>query len=121
MSEENLFLQINKPKDMNNLTDLEKKHLPIIECPDTVKKGEPFKVTIHVGKQLKHPNESTHFIEWIELLAEDLFISRVDLEPVVGIPKVTLTISLNESHMLKARERCNIHGIWEYEKEVKVE
>ena len=121
MNEENLFLQINKAKDMKNLTDLEKKHLPIIDCPSTVKKGEPFEVKIEVGKLLKHPNENIHYIEWIELFADDhLFISKVELIPVVGSPKVTLTISLNESHTLKARERCNLHGIWEYAKEVKV-
>lgn len=122
MAEENLFLRINKAKDPNNLVDLEKKHLPVIECPDNVKKGEPFKVTIEVGKLLKHPNENTHYIEWIELFADDnLFISKVELIPVVGTPKVTLTISLNESHTLKARARCNLHGIWEYGKKVKVE
>jgi len=121
MTEENLFLRINRAKDMNNLTDLEKKHLPIIECPDTVKKGEPFEVAITVGKLLKHPNENIHYIEWIELFADDdLFISKVELIPVVSTPKVTLTISLNESHTLKARERCNLHGIWEYSKEIKV-
>ncbi|MEA2037441.1 MAG: desulfoferrodoxin family protein, partial [Nanoarchaeota archaeon] len=58
MSEENLFLQINKAKDPNNMNDLEKKHLPVIDCPDSVKKGEPFEITIEVGKLLKHPNEN---------------------------------------------------------------
>jgi len=121
MAEENLFLRINKAKDPNNLTDLEKKHLPVIECPDKVKKGEPFEVTITVGKLLKHPNENIHYIEWIELFADDhLFISKVELIPMVSTPQVTLTISLNEDHALKARARCNLHGIWEYEKEIKV-
>ena len=121
MAEENLFLQINRAKDPKNLTDLEKKHLPVIDCPDKVKKGELFELTIEVGKLLKHPNENTHYIEWIKLLADDLFISKVELIPVVGTPKATLTISLNESHTLKARARCNLHGIWEYSKKIKVE
>ncbi|MCK5282102.1 MAG: class II SORL domain-containing protein [Nanoarchaeota archaeon] len=121
MAEENWFLQINKAKDMDNLEDIEKKHLPIIDCQDSVKKGEPFEVTISVGKLLKHPNENSHYIEWIELFAEDLFISKVDLIPVVGNPKVTLTVSLHESHKLTAKARCSLHGIWEYSKEVKVE
>lgn len=121
MSEENLFLKINKAKDPNNLTELEKKHLPVIDAPDTVKKGKPFAITIEVGKLLKHPNENIHYIEWIELFADNhLFISKVELIPVVGTPKATLTISLNESHTLKARARCNLHGIWEYSKEIKV-
>jgi len=121
MDETNLFLQINKAKDSKNLTDLEKKHLPVIDCPDKVRKGDQFQVSIEAGKLLEHPNENIHYIEWIELLADDLFISRIDLIPVVGKPKVTLTISLNESHNLRARIRCNLHGIWEYTREVKVE
>ncbi len=120
MAEENLFLKINRPKDMDNLEDLEKKHIPIIECPDKVNQGEQFAVTIEVGKLLQHPNLNTHYIEWIELSADDLFISRADLIPVVGSPKVTLNISLNESHVLKAKIRCNLHGLWEYSKEIKV-
>lgn len=121
MTEENLFMQVNKAKDLSAPEDLEKKHVPIIEAPDTVKKGEPFEVTIDVGNLMPHPNENAHFIEWIELSAEDVFISRIDLIPLVGKPKVTLNISLEEGHTLRARARCNMHGIWEFEKEVKVE
>lgn len=121
MPDENLFLQVNKAKDANNMTDLEKKHLPMIDCPDAVKKGQQFQVTIEVGKLLKHPNENFHYIEWIELYADDVFISRLDLIPVVAVPKVALNISLNESHTLRARARCNLHGIWEYNKKIKVD
>ncbi|MBD3164647.1 superoxide reductase [Candidatus Woesearchaeota archaeon] len=106
---------------MDDLQDIEKKHLPVIECPDTVKKAEPFEVAINTGKLLKHPNENTHYIQWAELFADDLFISKVDFIPVIGHPKVTLTISLDKSRTLKARERCNLHGIWEYSKDIKVE
>jgi superoxide reductase len=111
---------MNRAKDMDKLEDLEKKHLPIIDMPDSVKKNQEFDVTIMVGKLMKHPNENTHFIEWIELYADELFVSRIDLVPVVGRPKVTLSMSFGESHKLIARARCNLHGIWEYSKEIKV-
>jgi superoxide reductase len=120
MPEENLFLQINKVKNIKEAEDLEKKHLPIIDCPDSVVKGEPFEVTIEVGKLLKHPNDNAHYIEYIELLGGDLFISKTDLIPVVGNPKVTLTITLNNEVPLVARARCNLHGIWETSKDIKV-
>ena len=118
---ENWFLQINKAKDMDNLEDIEKKHLPIISCPENVKKGENFEVTIEVGKLLAHPNENTHYIDSIELFAGEIFIARTSLIPVVGHPKITLTVSLTDSQNLVARTRCNLHGIWQYEKKVNVE
>ena len=59
----NLFEQINYPKDRNNMTDLEKKHWPRIECPDTVEANKPFEVTVNVGVGIDHPSELAHFID----------------------------------------------------------
>jgi superoxide reductase len=64
---EDLFKQINYPKDPNNMTDLEKKHWPKIECPDTVEANKPFEVTVNIGTGIDHPSEQAHFIEWIEI------------------------------------------------------
>ena len=36
MSQKGPFCGNNKPQDLANMTDFEKKHLPVIECPDTV-------------------------------------------------------------------------------------
>jgi hypothetical protein len=46
MAEKGLFCGINIPKDLANLSDMEKKHLPVIEAPDEVKAGEPFQATL---------------------------------------------------------------------------
>ena len=62
-----LFKQINSPKDPNNMTDLEKKHTPRIECPDSVEANKPFDVTVNIGIGLNSPSELAHFIEWISL------------------------------------------------------
>ncbi len=32
------------------------KHAPIIECPERVKAGEVFEVTVGLGKEIAHPN-----------------------------------------------------------------
>lgn len=105
---------------MSSLTDLEKKHLPVIDAPDSVKAGEPFEVTVEVGRLLAHPNEPGHHIQWIVLLNGSLTLAMVELIPVGASPKVTLTITLEKTAKLRALERCNLHGEWEYVKDVKV-
>ncbi|MFQ6083336.1 MAG: class II SORL domain-containing protein [Candidatus Aminicenantia bacterium] len=124
MCKDDLFCGINKAKSENveQMTDLEKKHTPIIEAPDKVRKGEPFEVFIEVGRHMKHPNENAHYIEWIELYSGDTFLARVDLIPRLTEPRVKFAIALDYSHPLKVRERCNLHGVWEsFSKEIAVE
>ncbi|MHC4792263.1 MAG: desulfoferrodoxin family protein, partial [Planctomycetota bacterium] len=77
--ENDLFCGVNKVKDTNNMTDLEKKHLPVITAPKSVKKGQCFEILIEVGKLLAHPNEPGHYIEFIELYADHTYLARIDL------------------------------------------
>ncbi len=80
------------------------KHVPVIEEIDG-----GYKVT--VGTTL-HPMEEEHYIEWIELLAEDTayrkFLNPGD-EPVA-------TFMIEEDDV-SAREYCNVHGLWKGEKQ----
>jgi superoxide reductase len=117
---DDLFSKINRAENPKDLTELEKKHLPVIDAPDRVKAGEPFPVTIEVGKLLSHPNEPAHHIQWIVLLNGSVTLAIVQLTPVSSSPKVTLKITLEKNAKLRALERCNIHGEWEHSKEVKV-
>ena len=112
--EEDLFCGLNKAKSVkvDEMTDLEKKHTPVIEAPAKVKKGESFEVSVEVGKWLAHPNENAHFIQWIELFSGETFLARVDLEPRLSSPRVKFVVSLDHGHDLIARERCNLHGMW---------
>ena len=114
MCKDDVFCGINKAKSKNvdEMTDLEKKHTPVIEAPEKVKKGEPFEVLVEVGRLMKHPNENAHYIEWIELYSGDTFLARVALEAKLTEPKVKFTIALDYAHPLTARERCNLHGLW---------
>lgn len=113
--EEDLFCGLNKPKmaSPDEMSDLEKKHTPVIDAPNSVKKGEPFEVTVEVGRYLAHPNENGHFIEWIELYSGDTFLTRVDLVPRLTQPKVRVIVALDHGHPLVAKQRCNLHGVWE--------
>lgn len=119
--EEDILCGVKGTKNPTEPTDLEKKHTPAIEAPDTVKKNEPFEVTIEAGKLLDHPNEPGHFIEWMELYCGDTFLFHLGLAGAAAYPKVTVPVSLTHAHgPLRARVKCNLHGLWESTREIKV-
>lgn len=117
--------ELNKPKDWKNLTDMAKKHVPIIDIPNKVKAKEPFTVKLKVGgiDGVEHPNILGHWIGWVELYAGDRHISRMDFTPeMCNGYAASLDVTLNESTTLRAKAFCNLHGLWEgKEKEVSVD
>lgn len=76
------------------------KHVPVVE-----KTEDGYKVT--VGTTL-HPMIDKHYIEWIELISGDAVYRQYlkpDMEPVAHFK----TGDLGD---VKAREYCNVHGLW---------
>jgi superoxide reductase len=119
--EEDVFCGVNIVKDPNNMTDLEKKHLPVIIAPKSVRKGECFEVVVEVGKLMQHPNEPGHHIEFVELYADHTYLARMDLTAHRTYPIMKVCISLDHMHgKLRTFERCNLHGIWEADCEIEV-
>ncbi len=119
--EEDLFCGVNTVKDSNCMTDLEKKHLPIITAPKSVKKGECFEVTVEVGKLMAHLNEPAHYIEFIELYSDHTYLARMDLTARRTCPVMKACVSLDHTHgRLRAFERCNVHGTWEGRADIEV-
>ena len=47
------------------------KHVPVIECPDSVKANEIFEAKVTLGKEVAHPNTTEHHIRWITLYYHD--------------------------------------------------
>ncbi|MFO7619115.1 MAG: desulfoferrodoxin [Thermoplasmata archaeon] len=78
------------------------KHVPVIE-----KNGDI--ITVKVGS-VAHPMEEKHYIEWIELMADDR-IYRKHLKPG-DAPEAAF---LCKAEKLVAREYCNLHGLWKKE------
>lgn len=114
--QDDLFCGVNVPKqpDPNEMSDLEKKHVPVISAPSSVKKGECFKVTVEVGKHLAHPNEADHFIGFVELYADHSYLGRMDFTHTRTCPVATFCVQLDHLHgELRAFEYCNQHGTWE--------
>jgi len=99
-------------------------HTPKIEAPDAVKADEPFEVRVIVGP---HPNTVEHSIRVIEVyFYEDgrpfnpILVASITLTPIYSEPDVRLKMKLRKSGVLYAIEYCNIHGLWEGRKEIKV-
>lgn len=120
--QQDMLCGVRTPGDINALSELEQKHLPVISAPAKVKRDEVFEVTIEVGKYKTHPNEPGHFIEWIELYSADTFLWKINLSGSLSLPKVTVPVKLSHAHgPLKAWEKCNLHGLWEANKEIEIE
>lgn len=101
-------------------TALEKKHVPFIQAPETVKADEVFEIKLTMGKEIDHPMEDKHYIQYVALHADYYQLARVDFTPECKA-EATLNVKLKESCTLRAYVFCNIHGQWEAEKEITVE
>jgi len=122
MTEKGFFNGINRAADPSNLTEMEMKHLPVIEAPDTITAGEPFDVTITVGS-IQHVMEIAHHIQWVDLYSGENFITKVLFTPVFTRARATITMLDDRNdgkETLRAIERCNVHGMWENTKEIVV-
>jgi len=113
--EGDIFCGVKTVKDKENMTNLEKKHTPVINAPEKVNKGEPFEATVEVGKYIKHPNTLGHFIQWIKLYSGDTFLGRAELIPEFSEPKIKMVMMLRHAHPSIAVQRCNLHGVWSSE------
>jgi len=115
------------------------KHVPVIEAPEKVKKGEKTEISVCVGKEIPHPNTTEHHIKWIKLFFQPdgdpyvyeigNFEFNVHGESVKGPntgqvytePFVKTWVKLNTSGTLLALSYCNIHGLWESSLKITVE
>jgi superoxide reductase len=114
------------------------KHVPVIDCSDKVEMDEVFEVTASIGKEIAHPNTTEHHIRWIRLFfrpAGEKFAYEVgnfefnahgestegaNAGPVYTHHAVTASLALKKSGTIVATSFCNIHGLWENAKEIKV-
>ncbi|MGR3317102.1 MAG: class II SORL domain-containing protein [Candidatus Anammoxibacter sp.] len=118
-----LFCKVNKVEAGAEVSEMAKKHTPVIEIPQTLRAGEFFDAKITVG-EIAHPNENEHFIQWIELYIGNVYLGRFDFVPVMTRPVITIPVVLSHAGLnssLRAVSRCNLHGLWEGTVSVKVE
>jgi superoxide reductase len=122
-------------KELVQTADWKKeKHVPAIDAPDKVKKGEPFRIAVTIGKEVAHPNTTEHHIAWVNLffLADGekfpVQIGRAEfashgasaqgpnLSTLYTQPEASLIFRTEKSGTILAASYCNIHGLWESSK-----
>lgn len=103
---------IKTPQDIKNLSELEKKHIPVITvvkkcglipegCQD---------VHVKVG-EIQHPMQPEHSIQHIDFYIDNEYISRIILTPDKLNPAAALHLKAKDGK-LTAIELCNLHGAW---------
>jgi superoxide reductase len=114
------------------------KHVPVIECPDAVKADEMFEVKVTLGKEVAHPNTTEHHIRWIQVFFKpegDKFAYQVancefsahgesvdgpNKGPVYTHHGATVVMKTQKPGVILATSLCNIHGLWENAKAIKI-
>ena len=116
----------------------QEKHVAAIECPSEVKSGELFEVKVSLGKAVAHPNTTEHHIRWIsvffhpegekfsyqvghfEFTAHGESVEGPNQGPVYTNHEVSFSMKLTKPGTIYALSLCNIHGLWENAKEIKI-
>lgn len=116
----------------------QEKHVPVIEAPDKIKKGEFTRVTVIVGKEIPHPNTTEHHIRWIsvfflpdgekfpyqigkfEFSAHGESVQGPNTSTVFTNSEGVCSFKTEKSGTVLASSYCNIHGIWQNSKKVEV-
>ena len=114
------------------------KHVPVIESPDNAKKGEFFKITVTVGKEITHPNTTEHHIRWIALFFladEEKFPYEIgkfeftshgesaqgpNMSTIFTHPEIACVMKTEKPGTIFASSYCNIHGLWQNAKKIEV-
>ena len=117
----------------------QEKHVPVIEAPDKVIKGESLDVRVCVGKEIAHPNTTEHHIRFIEVyflpkgekfpyqLAKFEFTAHGEstngpnTSTVYTHPEVNLSFKTDKPGTIYAASYCNIHGLWQNARQLEIE
>lgn len=107
------------------------KHVPVIEAPETFKKGEDIDVMVSIGKEIPHPNTDKHFIAWIKVFFQPEgkapfeigtieFKAHDEDNALFSNYKGSVSFKAETSGTIHAMSMCNIHGLWESSQEIKL-
>ncbi len=114
------------------------KHVPVIECADSVKSEDWVTVRVGLSKAVVHPNTTEHHIRWIKVFfspdtdkftydlgtfefnAHGEHASGANQGPVYTRDQIEFTFKAKSSGTIHALALCNIHGLWESSKHVTV-
>jgi superoxide reductase len=130
---------------LTKITDLVKtadwkleKHVPVIDCKNAVIADKVFEVKVVIGKVIAHPNTTEHHINWIslyfqpdgvkvpyqvghyEFTAHGASVQGPNTGAVYAHHALLTWIKINKPGTLFVVSLCNIHGLWQSSKEIKL-
>ncbi len=124
-------------KDLIQGADWKKeKHVPVIDAPDKVARGEAFRVTVAVGKEIAHPNTTEHHISWasvfflpdgekfpihiarFEFAAHGESAQGPNMSTIFTQPEAAVVMKTDKPGTLMASSYCNIHGLWQSSRQI---
>lgn len=122
---------MDKLKELFQEADWTKeKHVPVIEILEKDKE-KGIKIRASVGKEIPHPNTSSHYIAWIavyflpdgekypyeiakfEFSAHGASIQGPDTSSIYTEPIGECLFKTSKEGKILASSYCNIHGLWE--------
>lgn len=120
---------MNKLKELLQKDDWKnEKHVPVIEARQI--ESNVIEVEVVVGKETKHPNTTSHHIEYIKLLflpegekfpyiigqhtfsAHGASVKGPDTGTIYCEPHIIAKFKTEKKGIIIAESYCNIHGIW---------
>lgn len=127
-------------KDLFQSGDWKKeKHVPLIDAPQIAKKGEFFKISVSVGKEIAHPNTTAHHIRWISVFFQpdtDKFPYQIgkiefsshgestlgaDTSSVFTNSEAIVSMKTDKPGTILASSYCNIHGLWQNSAKIEIQ
>jgi superoxide reductase len=102
---------IKQPADPGNLSDGDKKHIPVIQVTECGLIDGCTDVHAVVG-EIEHVMQPQHYIRYLDCFLNDEFVSRVWLAAEKCHPAVSLHLNAKQGDKVTIVENCNVHGNW---------
>jgi desulfoferrodoxin-like iron-binding protein len=109
MNESPILGGVHRVENVDVADDFSKKHVPYVS---TKREGDHVTIAVEVGHYVAHPNMPDHWIDMIEICANDAPIMTCHFAAGVVTPRVATTAQLDPGTHIAVFERCNLHGLW---------
>jgi superoxide reductase len=100
---------IHRVDDIQSADDFSKKHVPYLAV---TRDGDQVTIAVEVGHYVAHPDLPDHWIDFLEILANQAPVATYNFAAGVVAPKITATAKLDPGTIVTAIARCNLHGVW---------
>jgi len=110
-----LHKPVNRDLDPNNMSRLEKEHMPVVLGSRRQVIGDRWYGTLMLAVWVNHEMAEDNYIKAIAIGDGEKDMVRAYLSHDHSIPRIHLTVKLSESKTLKIHVCCSKHGCWETE------